>query len=145
MSNIKEQHIKLLALYSSLDLFFEANPDILKKLDNNKNLYAYSERLRLFDTLSMFENKYTQFSILDLKIRLTHYIISQHSMLIDFVGDKEMIKKSDSLKTSHISKDIIVIFKDMVKDLITSEDLISFPEYILDWVAHQHLDICINN
>jgi hypothetical protein len=136
MSNIKEQHIKLLALYSFLDLFFEDNPDILQKLDNNNNLYIYSERLRLFDTLSMLENKYTQFSILDLKIRLTHYIISQHNMLIDFIDDKEIIITPDFVKASHISKDIIVTLKDMVKDLITSEDIVSFPEYMSDWFAH---------
>jgi hypothetical protein len=125
MSNIKEHHLKLNALYSSLDQFLEANPNIL---DNTDNIDYNSNKQRLFDTLEMLESKYSSFSLMDLKIRCVHYIIVQHDLLT-------------KLKTNNNEQinSILVLSKKIIKDLLLPEDLNCIPAYLLNLLTKKNL------
>ena len=131
MHNIKEYRLKLFSLYSSLDIFLEANPEILITLDNPDNFYSYSDKLRLFDTLQMLENKYSNLSLIDLKIRCLHYSIAQYQLIDKFINYMTCSLGEEG-NTISITSEIKVTLCCMIQFLILPEDLPSIPQYLLN-------------
>lgn len=143
MGNIREYHLKIAALYSSLDIFLEANPDILATIDNSDNLYSYSDKLRLFDTLSMMESSFSSFSTIDLKIRFVHHAIVQYGILDKFSDEnyKDIVTDiTDELFTAiKLADSIKEMLHEMIKSFISPEDLHNMPAYLLNMLAERKL------
>lgn len=135
MNNIKEYRLKFIALYSSLDLFLDANPKILTTIDNSDNLYSYSNNLKLFDVLLMLENKYSNFSLIDLKIRCLHYAVEQYEILTKFIEDNNKIKCKAEIDIDNILR----LLCDMIQFLISPEDLHCMPQYLLRLIGEKKL------
>jgi hypothetical protein len=152
MTNANQYNrLRLIMLYSSLDMFLVENPDILITLDNPDNLYSYSDKLKLFDAINMLENKYTSFSMIDLKIRCVHYVVNQYEILEEFINyaEKEIIKiKSDNPdnpaweqyhNAKYTATTIKTILHDMTNELLLVEDLQWMPGYLLNILAEKKL------
>lgn len=138
MNNIKEYHFKLISLYSFLDMFLDGNPEILITLDNIDNLYSYSDKLKLFDALDLLENKYSNLSLIVLKIRCLHYIIQQYQLIDKFIEDFTN-SELEEYKAMQVASDIKVTLQSLIQSLISPEDLHLIPEYLLNFMNEYKL------
>lgn len=139
MNNVKEYRLKLISLYSSLDIFLDANPEILITLDGTDNLYSYSDKLKLFDALQMLESKYSNLSLIDLKIRCLHYVIEQYQIIDKFVKDRGTTYSDEVSDAIYLVGDIKDTLRSMIQFVISPEDLHSIPEYLLNHMSEYKL------
>lgn len=139
MNNVKEYRLKLISLYSSLDIFLDANPEILITLDGTDNLYSYSDKLKLFDALQMLESKYSNLSLIDLKIRCLHYVIEQYQIIDKFVKDRGTTYSDEVSDAIYLVGDIKDTLRSMIQFVISPEDLHCIPEYLLNHMSEYKL------
>jgi len=116
---------KIIIKYASLDHKLIDHPEIQARLDNVRNLYAYSDKMKLLDTFDMMLTRYN-YNDNDLYIRLLHYIAVQHELFTKIkITEGEIIHLIDDIKLL-----LIGICKEIIQPNIDIEIL---PAYLKEF------------
>ena len=140
------------------DIVEDGNTILHSYIDNDKNLYAYSDRIRLFEVLRLITaNNYSSMSDFDLINRAIHFIAIQYEMLLrlrDYV-DLHLIElrhkfeqytnekdKNETIELRVYYENILNIVNNtrvhlvlLVQTLVSTVSLDELPKYISTWVT----------
>ncbi len=114
--------------YKKLEDIVKLNPALLLQLDNEHNIYAYSDKVKLFEALEMIIKGNSAYS--DLINRVIHYIAIQYN-LFSYIDSKGSDTSSLVIKV----KDINSMLLNIVSTMIGTVSLDELPKYISAWVT----------
>ena len=117
--------------YKKLDSILKDNHDLLLYLDNERNLYAYSDKIKLFEALEMIIKGNSGYSNIDLVNRVIHYIATQYTLFSDIDESESNILHPIIVMVQDINYILMHLCKTVI-DIINIEDL---PTFISKWVT----------
>jgi hypothetical protein len=120
--------------YKKLEDIVKLNPALLLQLDNEHNIYAYSDKVKLFEALEMIIKGNSAYSDIDLINRVIHYIAIQYS-LFSYIGSIDNKGLSYNPTITGKVKDINSMLLNIVSTMISTVSLDELPKYISAWVT----------